>query len=212
MTNVLVVKANDRPDGVSTRMYDAFMASAANSKELNVTVYDLYNEDLPYIGQNLFSAFAKLQNGEALTEAEGRLMAAKQKAMDAFAAADVLVFAFPLWNLTIPAVLQTYVDYVYAAGFTFKYNPDGTMVQLMKDKKVVLLNARGGFYSAPEAQGMEMSVNYMRSVFSGVFGMEIIDEVIIEGHNAQPDQAAEIIEAGLKKVAEVPAKLARQLV
>lgn len=212
MTNVLVVKANDRPDGVSTRMYDAFMASAANSKELNVTVYDLYNEDLPYIGQNLFSAFAKLQNGEALTEAEGRLMAAKQKAMDAFAAADVLVFAFPLWNLTIPAVLQTYVDYVYAAGFTFKYNSDGTMVQLMKDKKVVLLNARGGFYSAPEAQGMEMSVNYMRSVFSGVFGMEIIDEVIIEGHNAQPDQAAEIIEAGLKKVAEVPAKLARQLV
>ncbi|TLS49783.1 FMN-dependent NADH-azoreductase [Paenibacillus antri] len=212
MTNVLVVKANNRPDGVSTKMYERFIASAAENKELNVTTYDLYNEDLPYLGQDLFSAFGKLQNNGALTEAEGRLMAAKQKAMDAFAAADVLVFAFPLWNLTIPAVLHTFIDYVYAAGFTFKYNADGSMAQLQKHKKVVLLNARGGVYSTPEAAGMEMSVNYMRNVFGGVFGMEIIDEVVIEGHNANPGQAAAIIEEGLKKVAAVPANIARQLV
>jgi FMN-dependent NADH-azoreductase len=210
MTNVLVVKANNRPDGISTKMYETFIASAAENNELNVTTYDLYNEDLPYIGQDLFSAFGKLQNHETLTENEGRILAAKRKAMDAFAAADVLVFAFPLWNLTIPAVLHTFIDYVYAAGFTFKYNDDGSVAQLMKDKKVVLLNARGGIYSTPETAGMEMSVNYMRSVFAGVFGMEIMDEVIIEGHAAKPDQVAEIIEAGLKKVAEVPAKLAHQ--
>ena len=210
MTNVLVVKANNRPDGVSTKMYDAFMTAAGERKELTVTTYDLYNEDLPYIGQDLFAGFGKMQNGEALNDAEKRLFAAKQKAMDAFAAADVLVFAFPLWNLTIPAVLQTFIDYVYAAGFTFKYNADGTMAQLMKDKKVVLLNARGGVYSAPEAAGMEMSVNYMRNVFGGVFGMEIIEEVVIEGHNAAPAQANDIIEAGLKKVAQVPANIARR--
>jgi len=210
MTDVLVIKANNRPDGVSTRMYDAFIASAAGNSELNVTTYDLYNEDLPYLGQELFGAFGKLQNNEALTETEGRLLAAKQKAMDAFAAADVLVFAFPLWNLTIPAVLHTFIDYVYAAGFTFKYNEDGSMAQLQKDKKVVLLNARGGVYSNPEAAGMEMSVNYMRNVFAGVFGMEVIAEVIIEGHNANPSQASEIIEAGLKKVAEVPGRIVLQ--
>lgn len=211
MTNVLVVKANNRPDGVSTKMYDAFMAAAGENKQLNVTTYDLYNEDLPYIGQDLFGAFGKMQKGEALSESEGRLLAAKQKAMDAFAAADVLVFAFPLWNLTIPAVLQTFVDYVYAAGFTFKYNADGSMSQLMKHKKVVLLNARGGIYSNAQMAGMEMAVNYMRNVFSGVFGMDIMAEVVIEGHNANPNQAAAIIEAGLKKVAEVPAKLVQQL-
>ncbi len=102
------------------------------------------NEDLPYIGQNLFNALGKLQKGAELTNSENRLMDAKQKATDAFATADVLVFAFPLWNLTIPAVLHTFIDYVFAAGFTFKYNADGSMDQLMKDKKVVLLNARGG--------------------------------------------------------------------
>ena len=41
----------------------------------------------------------------------------------------------------------------------------------------------------------------MKNVFGGVFGMEIIDEVIIEGHAAAPDQAETIIAEGLEKVA-----------
>ncbi len=71
---------------------------------------------------------------------------------------------------------------------------------LMPDKKIVLLNARGGIYSTPEMAPMEMSVNYMRTVFGSLFGMEIIHEVVIEGHNAQPDQAMEIIEEGMNRV------------
>ncbi|AKG74685.1 FMN-dependent NADH-azoreductase [Salinicoccus halodurans] len=210
MTNVLVVKANNRPDGVSTKMYEAYMETLKQSDNLNVEVYDTFEEDMPYIGQELFSAFGKLQNEEALNEEEQRLMNAKQKAMDAFEKADVLVFAFPLWNLTIPARLQTFIDYVYAAGFTFKYNADGSMAQLMTDKKVVLLNARGGVYSVPEAQGMDMSMNYMKNVFGGVFGMEITDEIIIEGHNAMPQDAARIIEEGLESVRESARELNSQ--
>lgn len=207
MKNVLVVKANNRPDGVSTKMFETFITAASANKTLNVITYDLYSEDLPYIGQDLFSAFGKLQNGEKLTEGEQRVVAAKQKAMDAFAAADILVFAFPLWNLTIPAVLQTFIDYVCVAGFTFKYNEDGVMVPLMKDKKVILLNARGGVYSLPQTEGMEMSLNYMRKLFGIVFGMEIIAEVVIEGHDAKPDLALNIIQEGLSQVAEVASKL-----
>ena len=52
-------------------------------------------------------------------------LAAKQKAMDALTAADVVVFAFPLWNLTIPAPLQTFIDYTYQAGYSFKYDENG---------------------------------------------------------------------------------------
>jgi FMN-dependent NADH-azoreductase len=40
----------------------------------------------------------------------------------------------------------------------------------------------------------------MRNVFGGVFGMQIIDEVIIEGHAATPDKAQEIIAAGMENV------------
>ncbi|WP_153733412.1 FMN-dependent NADH-azoreductase [Sporosarcina obsidiansis] len=199
--NILVVKANNRPatEAVSSKMYETFMTEL-EGKDVNVTTYDVFEEDTPYFGQELFNAFGKVQNGEELTDVESRLLAAKQKAMDAISAADVVVFAFPLWNLTIPAKLQTFIDYVYAAGFAFKYDAEGNMISLMPEKKAILLNARGGVYSAPEAAPMEMAVNYMRNVFGGVFGMQIIDEVVIEGHNAMPDKANEIIAAGMEEV------------
>ncbi|QDQ01062.1 FMN-dependent NADH-azoreductase [Lysinibacillus fusiformis] len=202
--NVLVVKANNRPDGISTKMYDTFME---NVQGVDVTTFDVFAEDMPYFGQDLFNAFGKVQNGEELTDIEVRILAAKQKAMDALTAADVVVLAFPLWNLTIPATLQTFIDYVYQAGFTFKYGENGQLVSLMTDKKAVILNARGGYYSALEAQPMEMAVNYIKNVVGGVFGMEIIEEVIIEGHNASQDKAEEIIANGLEAVKKVAQSL-----
>ena len=200
--NVLVVKANNRPasEAVSSKMYETFME---NLEGVNVTTYDVFAEDTPYFGQDLFNAFGKLASGEEMTDVEQRILAAKQKAKDALTAADVVVFAFPLWNLTIPAKLQTFVDYVYEAGYAFKYDENGQAVQLMTDKKAIILSARGGVYSTPEAAPMEMAANYMKNVFGGVFGMQIVDEVIIEGHAAAPDQAETIIAEGLAKVAEV---------
>jgi FMN-dependent NADH-azoreductase len=197
--NILVVKANNRPasEAVSSKMYDTFME---NLEGVNVTTFDVFAEDMPYFGQDLFNAFGKAASGEEMTDVEQRILAAKQKAMDALTAADVVVFAFPLWNLTIPAKLQTFVDYVYQAGYAFKYDENGQMVQLMTDKMAIILSARGGIYSTPEAAPMEMAANYMKNVFGGVFGMQIIDEVIIEGHNAMPDQAEAIIADGLEKV------------
>lgn len=195
--NVLVVKANNRPDGISTKMYETFME---NLEGANVTTFDVFTEDMPYFGQDLFNAFGKLQNGEELSEIESRLLAAKQKATDALSAADVVVFAFPLWNLTIPAALQSFIDYTYAAGYSFKYDENGNLVSLMTDKKYIVLSARGGIYSTPETAPMEMCVNYINTVIGGVYGMQKIDEVIIEGHNAAPDKAQEIIAAGLENV------------
>lgn len=207
--NILMIKANDRPanESVSSRMFETFLKEVENNPELNVRVYDIFKEDMPYIGQDLFNAYGKMALGETLNDVEQRLMTANQKARDAFSEADVIVIAFPLWNLTIPARLQTFIDYVFSAGFTFKYDEAGNMVQLQPDKKVILLNARGGIYSTVEMQSMEMSVNYLRNVFAGMFGNEILAEVVIEGHNSMPDQANNIIAEGLERVKEA----ARQL-
>lgn len=203
--NILVVKANNRPasEGISSKMYETFMENI----EGNVTTFDVFAEDMPYFGQELFDAFGKVESGEEMTDVEQRLLAAKQKAMNALTAADVVVFAFPLWNLTIPAKLQTFIDYTYQAGFTFKYDENGQLVSLMTDKKAVILNARGGVYSAPEMAPMEMSVNYIKNVVGRVYGMEIVHEVVIEGHNAMPDQAETIIAEGLEKVKAVAKEL-----
>ena len=59
--NVLVVKANNRPasEAVSSKMYETFME---NVEGVNVTTYDVFAEDMPYLGQDLFNAFGKLES------------------------------------------------------------------------------------------------------------------------------------------------------
>jgi FMN-dependent NADH-azoreductase len=208
MTNVLVVKANNRPDGVSTKMYETFVAEAAKVEGLNVTTFDVFEENMPYFGQELFNAFGKLQAGEELAEVEAASLAAFNKSREALTAADVVVFAFPLWNLTIPAALQTFIDNTYGAGYSFKYDENGQAVQLMTDKKYIVLSARGGYYNTPEANTMEMATNYINNVIGGVYGMQKIEEVIIEGHAAEPANAEAIIAAGLEKVVAAAQKLA----
>ena len=208
MTNVLVVKANNRPDGVSTKMYETFVAEAATVEGLNVTTFDVFEENMPYFGQDLFNAFGKLQAGKELAEIEAASLAAMNKSREALSAADVVVFAFPLWNQTIPAALQSFIDYTYGAGYTFKYNEQGQLVSLMNDKKYIVLNARGGDYSSPEMNAMEMAVNYINNVVGGVYGMEKIEEVIIEGHASSQVDADQIIAEGLEKVKAAAQKLA----
>lgn len=208
MTNVLVVKANNRPDGVSTKMYEAFMAEAAKVEGLNVITFDVFEENLPYFGQELFNAFGKAQAGEELSEIQAASLAAFNKSREALTPADVVVFAFPLWNLTIPAALQSFIDYTYGAGYSFKYDENGNLVSLMTDKKYIVLSARGGIYSTPETAPMEMSATYINNVIGGVYGMTKVDEVVIEGHNADPANAEAIIAAGLEKVQAAAQKLA----
>ena len=59
---------------------------------------------------------------------------------------------------------------------------------------------------------MEMAANYIKNVVGGVFGMEIMHEVIIEGHASAPDQAEAIIAEGLEKVEAVAKELSAVLV
>ncbi|MEX3621749.1 FMN-dependent NADH-azoreductase [Viridibacillus arvi] len=204
MTTVLFVKANNRPanQAVSVKLYEAFLASYKESHPNETVVeLDLYNEELPYVGVDMINGTFKAGRGLELTEKEATAVAVADKYLDQFLEADKVVFGFPLWNLTIPAVLHTYIDYLNRAGKTFKYTPEGP-VGLLSDKKIALLNASGGVYSNGAAAELEMAVKYVASMM-GFFGVRDIEKVVIEGHNQFPDKAEEIIAAGLEKAAKV---------
>lgn len=204
MTTVLFVKANNRPadQAVSVKLYEAFLASYKESHPNDTVVeLDLYNEELPYVGVDMINGTFKASRGLDLTDREAKAVAVADKYLDQFLAADKVIFGFPLWNLTIPAVLHTYIDYLNRAGKTFKYTPEGP-VGLVGDKKVVLLNARGGIYSEGPAAEIEMAVKYVASMM-GFFGVKDIEKIVIEGHNQFRDQAEEIIANGLEKAVKV---------
>ncbi|WP_286228406.1 FMN-dependent NADH-azoreductase [Neobacillus mesonae] len=199
MTTILFVKANNRQESVTGKLYDAFFESyRASHPNDSVIELDLYKEKLPYLGDVMISGNFKSSQGMELTLEEKKVHEIVIKHLEQFLEADKLVIAFPLWNLTVPAVLHTYLDYLHHPRKTFKYTAEG-QVGLLPDKKVALLNARGGVYA--EGDSSEMAVSFVKNHLK-VFGISNITTIVIEGHSQFPDRRVTIIEDGLKKAVE----------
>ena len=81
-------------------MYETFME---NLEGVNVTTFDVFAEDMPYFGQDLFNAFGKLQSGEEMTDIEQRILAAKKKAMDAINSCRRSGICIPVMELNNPS-------------------------------------------------------------------------------------------------------------
>ncbi|HZG71341.1 MAG TPA: FMN-dependent NADH-azoreductase [Chondromyces sp.] len=207
MSKVLFIKANDRPvdQAVSVKMYETFLSTykEANPSD-DITELDLFKAELPYYGNTAITALYKRGQGMDLTGEEEKAANLVEQYLNQFFEADKIVFAFPLWNFTVPAPLITYLSYLAQAGKTFKYTAEGP-VGLAGDKKVVLLSARGGVYSTEETASAEMAVRYVQTML-GFWGITNPETVVIEGHNQYPDRSADIIADGLENVAKSASK------
>ncbi|MBP1933113.1 FMN-dependent NADH-azoreductase [Ammoniphilus resinae] len=203
MAKVLFIKANNRPveQAVSVKLYEAFLSTYKEShSEDEIIELDLFKENLPYYDVEMINGTFKQARGLELTESEKKAADLVNKYLDQFLAADKIVFGFPLWNFTVPAVLHTYIDYLSQAGKTFRYTAEGP-IGLLPDKKIALLNARGGVYSEGPAQSLEMAVNYVSAALN-FWGVTDVTKVIVEGHNQFPDRAEEIIQDGIEQAAK----------
>ncbi|NQF17111.1 FMN-dependent NADH-azoreductase [Brevibacillus sp. HB1.3] len=204
MSKVLFIKANDRPveQATSVKLYEAFTKAYKESHPNDEIVeLDLFAENLPYYGNDMLTAMWKAGNGIELSADEQKRADLVNKYLNQFTTADKVVFAFPMWNFTVPAVLHSYMDYLSQAGKTFKYTAEGP-VGLMGDKKVALLSARGGVYSEGPMAQMEMANKYVRTLL-GFWGVSNVTEVIVEGHNQFQDKAAELVAAGVEKAVKL---------
>lgn len=204
MSKVLLIKANDRPieQATSVKLYQAFADSYKESHPNDdIVELDLFAENLPYYGNDLITAMFKAGKGMELTAEEQKAAEFVNKYLNQFLEADKVVIAFPMWNFTVPAVLHTYFDYLSQAGKTFSYTAEGP-VGLAGGKKVALLSARGGVYSEGPAASVELANRYVKTIL-GFWGITDVTEVIVEGHNAFPDKAEEIVQAGLEKAAKL---------
>lgn len=199
MASVLFIKANDRPkeESVSVRMYHAFYKRYQDTHTDDTLIeLDLHQELLPYLGKVMINGNKKKAYGESLTAEEQAVQQIVAKHLEQFVSVDKLVIAFPLWNLSVPAVLHSYLDYMHQPGKTFSYTDQGA-VGLLTDKKAALLNARGGVYA--EDNRSEMAVSFVRNHLH-FFGITDITTLVIEGHHKFPERKDAIIAAGLYEV------------
>lgn len=159
--------------------------------EAEVKEIDLYNYNIDFLNADDIAKMFSGQDNKALQIAKE------------FAAADRYVFASPMWNLNIPAILKAYIDYISYAGVTFKYTENGS-VGLLSDKKALYLLSTGGIYS--EAPAYNMGKNYIEGILT-FFGVEEVNTIMLEGTNSLPaEEVAKNVEAVNAQITEAAQK------
>ncbi len=108
-----------------------------------------------------------------------------KKIAEDFASYDKYIFAAPMWNLHVPAILHAYIDYVSYVSIAFKYTENGP-VGLLGDKKAVFISTTGGIYDTPETIGYNFGRSYLHGIMN-FFGIEIIADLILTGTNFHPE-------------------------
>ncbi|MGA9227513.1 MAG: NAD(P)H-dependent oxidoreductase, partial [Mesobacillus sp.] len=116
MGTVLYITANPKPveEAFSLSVGEEFInAYRENNPNDEVVRLDLYKINVPYIDTDVFSGWGKLQKGTAFDELspdEKQKVSSINQLTDQFVAADKYVFVTPMWNLSFPPKLKSYID------------------------------------------------------------------------------------------------------
>lgn len=190
MNKVLYIKANIKNEGESRtfKVSDSFIEEyKKNNPQDEVIELDLYKENIDFLRPEDLGKIFGPKDEESKNNPILRY--AYQ-----FAEADKYVIAAPMWNLSVPAILKAYIDYVSVTGITFKYTAEGP-VGLLNGKKAVHIVSRGGEYKdAP----YEMGDRYLRTIL-GFFGISDIKTVAVENVDVIGVDVQGKVEEGIKE-------------
>lgn len=200
MATLLYITAHPLDELVSASMAagkafkESYELSNPNDEVIHI---DLFKEYIPQIDGDVFSAWGKMQQGEVLTDEEEQKVNRLEDIVNQFVNADKYVFVTPMWNLSFPPVLKSYIDAVSAVGKTFKYSDEGS-IGLLTNQKALHIQSRGGYYTEGPASELESGDRYIKSMMT-FYGVPSYETVIIEGHNAEPHKAEEIKQEGIRE-------------
>ena len=105
-----------------------------------------------------------------------------------FRAADAVAVAAPFWDLSYPAALRTYIEYISANGLTYHYDAAGCHGDCAARHLVYLTSC--GDVEREDSVG----VVHWRQL-AAMFGIPRFDYVFAGGLDASPDTAGETLAA-----------------
>ena len=105
-----------------------------------------------------------------------------------FQAADKIVAAAPFWDMSFPAVMRTYIEYISANGLCYHYEAGGCHGDCRADRLAYLTT--GGDFEQPESLG----VLYWKQL-AKMFGIPRFYYVFAGGLDVDPAKTPEIMDA-----------------
>jgi FMN-dependent NADH-azoreductase len=175
MSKLLYIKANVKSNDASRtfQISEAFVdAYKKNHGSDEILTLDLYKEGIHMLtSEDVNDVFAP-KNEQSKNHPI--LKYAYQ-----FAEADKYVIADPMWNLSVPAIVKAYIDYICVTGITFQYTAEGP-VGLCKGKKAVHITTRGGSYHEGPGAAYEMGDRYLHTIL-GFLGITDYTTIFADG-------------------------------
>jgi len=198
MAKVLYIVSNPKPidKSVSLKLGSEFIREYQKENPNDEVVeIDLYKTEIP----ELDSEVLNIRNGIPVSNpiAHEKLSQINHFT-EQFMQADKYIFVTPLWNLGFPARTKSYIDTVCIAGKTFKYTPTGVQ-GLLSNKKCLHIHSSGGFHSKDPQSHAD---GYLKDIMS-FLGVHDYKSIVVEGHQAAPDKAQEIISSAKAKIPEM---------
>lgn len=197
MSKVLYIKANIKNEGESRtfKVSDSFVEEyKKNNPEDEIITLDLYKENIDFLRSDDLGKLFGPKDEESKNNSI--LKYAYQ-----FADSDKYIIAAPMWNLSFPAILKAYIDYVSVSGITFKYTAEGP-VGLLNNKKAVHIVSRGGGY---DNSPYEMGDRYLRTIL-GFFGIKDIETIAIDNLDVMGVNVEKKVEEGIEKAISLAKK------
>jgi FMN-dependent NADH-azoreductase len=166
-----------------------------------IVTRDLAAQPVPHLTAERFQAFLTAPEARSVEQAE--VAAYSDALIDELKNADVIVFAIPMYNFSVPSTVRAYFDHIARAGVTFRYTANG-VEGLIKGKKTYVFITRGGFY--PE--GADTQTPYLRQ-FLGFLGLDDLEFVHAEGLAISAESREQSLSSARHTIAKlVPAALA----
>ncbi|MEL6311654.1 MAG: NAD(P)H-dependent oxidoreductase [Pseudomonadota bacterium] len=194
MSNILYLTASIRGDeSVSNQIGQALLGSIKADGD-TVTVRDLSRNDIPFVDAARFEA--NLTPAADRTPEQAELADIADTLIEELQVADTIVFATPIYNFGVPAIVKAWADLVARAGTTFKYTENGP-VGLLEGKKAYITAASGG---TPIGSGMDYMSSWLK-FFLGFLGISDVDVIAADGIMGADGEAK--IAAAIEKASNV---------
>jgi len=187
MPTLLQIDSSPRSVSVSSELTKEF-ADAWKAKHTGGTHIHINTSTaaLPYVDEALIGAYYTPE--DKLTPEQKQHIALSDKLVAEFVAADTIVIGLPMWNFGVPASFKAWIDLVVRRGKTFRYGESGPVGLLNADTKVVVISARGGYYTGDSpSKAFDQQEPYIRTVL-GFVGLKNIHFIHAE-NQGRPDAA-----------------------
>ncbi|MBU4200442.1 MAG: NAD(P)H-dependent oxidoreductase [Verrucomicrobia bacterium] len=181
MSALLYIQASPRTDrSYSGQVADAFIEAYRQAHPQDrVKTIDVFRARLPAFDGLAVTAKYTIMHGTEHSAGELKVWKAVESVIQTFKAADKYVLAVPMWNFGIPYRLKQYLDVLIQPTYTFSFSPAEGYKGLVSGKPMLIIYARGGDYSSPDAQTVDFQQRYLEMVF-GFIGFTNIRSLIVQ--------------------------------